>query len=52
MYGSKIFLFILLQIVCEGHEYVQAATRTYYLAAVEEDWDYAPGGNLVNDDLQ
>lgn len=30
----------------------EARTRTYYLAAVEEDWDYAPQGNCVNDDTQ
>jgi hypothetical protein len=27
-----------------------AKIRRYYIAAVEEDWDYAPGGNLVNTD--
>ena len=31
---------------------VSARTRTYYLAAVEEDWDYAPLGNCVNDDTE
>jgi len=25
--------------------------RTYYIGIREEDWDYAPGGNLVNSDL-
>ncbi|KAK7109489.1 hypothetical protein V1264_013522 [Littorina saxatilis] len=29
---------------------VESRTRTYYLAAVEMDWDYAPLGNCVNKD--
>ncbi|KAK7494208.1 hypothetical protein BaRGS_00014490, partial [Batillaria attramentaria] len=40
----------VVTLLCVLH--VSARTRTYYLAAVEEDWDYAPLGNCVNDDTQ
>jgi hypothetical protein len=36
---------LLLACVWQG---ASVRTRTYYLAAVEEDWDYAPQGNLVS----
>ena len=32
--------FIFSQLIC----HVTAITRTYYIAAVEKEWDYAPSG--------
>lgn len=32
--------FIFSQLIC----HVAAITRTYYIAAVEKEWDYAPSG--------
>ncbi|XP_041371918.1 hephaestin-like protein [Gigantopelta aegis] len=33
-------------------KYTGAFVREYYIGIVEENWDYAPNGNLVNDDPQ
>ncbi|KAL8609338.1 hypothetical protein ACOMHN_048894 [Nucella lapillus] len=41
---------IVVLALCSLH--CQARVRTFYIAAVEVDWNYAPLGNLVNDDTQ
>lgn len=38
--SAVISYFVLCEVVCNG----AARTRTYYIAAVEREWDYAPTG--------
>lgn len=49
---SRVRLLVMLVafVALHDQQVVEGRTRTYYIAAVEDDWDYAPQGNLVNED--
>lgn len=45
---SVLCAFVTVVIALQRAECIK---RTYYIAIREEDWNYAPNGNLVNSDL-
>lgn len=49
-YAMKSVLWALVTVVI-ALQSVECVKRTYYIGIREENWNYAPSGNLVNTDL-